>query len=94
MYKRQAQHGAGSGIGDQVIGLDLTGDECLAQPVGRVDDHPAAVAAHRVGSEEHPGDLGRHEQLYDGGQRDDLAADPGPAAVLDGPCLLYTSRCV
>ena len=46
------------GVDDEMVGVDRAGHHRLAQAGAGIDDSVPAVAGHRVGGKEHPGNLG------------------------------------
>ena len=72
-------------IEHQGVRGDLAVDHGLAQAPRRVDHHPTRVTGLRVGGEQHPRGLGRHQLLHHHGDRNLVRGDTPPSPVDHGP---------
>ena len=68
------------------VGLDLAGDDRLAQSHAGLDKHLALAAAVRIAGKEHAGDVGRHEPLHHHGHSHARGINFVLAKIGQGPC--------
>src|SRR5215211_2843999 len=74
----------GSGLDDEVVGVDRTGDNRLAQTGAGVDHGLVTPTGERIGGEEGASDFSLDHLLHGDGETHGALVDPVGGAVADG----------